>query len=98
MRTKNALPRRSVLRTGLGLSAASLIGRMAWASSDFPNKPLRFVVPFAAGGALDYVARMVGAQFTAATGQQVIVDTVRARRGSSPWTTSSAPRPMATRC
>ncbi|MBI2316373.1 MAG: tripartite tricarboxylate transporter substrate binding protein [Betaproteobacteria bacterium] len=40
----------------------------------YPNKPIRFIVPFPAGGGSDYVARAVGRQLGAALGQSVVVD------------------------
>lgn len=40
----------------------------------YPAKPIRFVVPYPAGGGTDVVARMVGAKLSEAWGQQIIVD------------------------
>src|SRR5258706_13558606 len=40
----------------------------------FPTKPLRIIVPFAAGGPTDIVARTVGQQLTLAFGQPVVID------------------------
>src|SRR5262245_11155206 len=40
----------------------------------WPNKPVRFVVPYAPGGPTDVVARLVGARLTDIIGQQVIID------------------------
>lgn len=41
----------------------------------FPNRPLRLIVPFAAGSTADNVARVLSAKLTEQLGQQVIVDT-----------------------
>ncbi|MFM9972052.1 MAG: tripartite tricarboxylate transporter substrate binding protein [Burkholderiales bacterium] len=40
----------------------------------FPNKPIRIVVPFPAGGSVDVLGRMVGAKMSESIGQPVLVD------------------------
>lgn len=45
----------------------------AWAQN-FPTKPVRYVVPFGAGGSPDLVARILAERFTRLWGQQVLVE------------------------
>jgi len=55
--------------------AAVLIGiPMAVHAQTFPSKPIRLVVPFPAGGALDTIARILVPPLSRALGQNVIVD------------------------
>lgn len=57
------------------LCAACAVGTMsAWAQQDYPNKPIRVIVPYPPGGTLDVIARGVGAQISKTLGQQVVVD------------------------
>ena len=44
------------------------------AAQNYPVKPIRFVVPFAAGGATDVMARVFGQKFSETWGQPVVVD------------------------
>ena len=46
----------------------------AVAQAAYPDKPIRFVVPYGAGGPGDSVSRLIGAGLTKRMGQQVIVD------------------------
>jgi tripartite-type tricarboxylate transporter receptor subunit TctC len=46
----------------------------AQAQSDFPNKPIRIVVPFAAGGSTDVLARVTGQVISKALGQTAVVE------------------------
>lgn len=43
-------------------------------SQAFPSKPVHIVVPFAAGGAVDFIARVAGQGMSESLGQQVLVD------------------------
>jgi tripartite-type tricarboxylate transporter receptor subunit TctC len=43
-------------------------------AADYPQRPVRLVVPYAAGGSTDTVARIVGARLTERLGQQVVID------------------------
>jgi tripartite-type tricarboxylate transporter receptor subunit TctC len=60
----------------LGVLAALLIA-LAPATApaqDYPNRPIRLIVPFAAGGLNDVVARLVGPYLERALGQPVVID------------------------
>ena len=43
-------------------------------AADYPQRPVRLVVPYAAGGSTDTVARIIGARLSERLGQQVVVD------------------------
>jgi tripartite-type tricarboxylate transporter receptor subunit TctC len=55
------------------LAAALALAPLA-ALADYPDKPITFIVPFAAGSATDQLARALGQAVTAETKQSVVVD------------------------
>ena len=44
-------------------------------AATYPDKPIRLIVPFAAGGGVDVVARLVSQKYAEAFGQQMVIDT-----------------------
>ena len=59
----------------LGLALAFVLATAGMASADgYPSHPIRLIVPFAAGGAADSVARIVGKHVGDALGQTVVVE------------------------
>src|SRR6266702_8877979 len=60
------------IATSLAAFAASLAAAAALAQ--YPSKPIRLIVPFAAGGGNDNVARLVGKHLSDSLGQQLVID------------------------
>jgi tripartite-type tricarboxylate transporter receptor subunit TctC len=83
--------RRRVLNTFASLAAASaamplsVIGS-ARAQQDYPNRPIRMIVPFPPGGPIDTMARLVAEELSARVGQVVVEN--RAGGGSTIGTKS----------
>src|SRR5690606_36459904 len=55
---------------------------VANASADYPNKPVRLIVPYAPGGATDVIGRVVAQHLSTSLGQQFVVEN-RAGAGGS---------------
>ena len=59
----------------IALAACATLGTSsAQAQGDYPAKPLRFIVPYPAGGGTDTIARLIGTQLTQRWGQPVVVE------------------------
>ena len=69
--SRQAIGRRSVVAAAL---AAPFAGVPAGAESAWPSKPVRIIVPFNAGGAIDALVRVIADGLTTKLGQQVLVD------------------------
>jgi tripartite-type tricarboxylate transporter receptor subunit TctC len=61
------------LRTLMAGLAAACLPLIA-AASAYPDKPIRLIVPYAAGGGADGAARIVAQRLSVALGQQVLID------------------------
>ena len=59
---------------GAAIVSLVLAGVSASAQSDWPNKPIRLVVPYGPGSSPDVIARLIGDKLGARLGQPVIVD------------------------
>ena len=61
--------RRAVVAVSLAAVSVAV-----WSQANYPDKPIRFVVPYPPGGGTDVIARIVQARFQAALGQPIIID------------------------
>jgi tripartite-type tricarboxylate transporter receptor subunit TctC len=72
----------SVMRWFSGAACAvalSVAAAGGWAAANYPDKPIRLIVPYAPGGNTDILARALGVRMTESWGKPVVVD----NRGSA---------------
>jgi tripartite-type tricarboxylate transporter receptor subunit TctC len=67
--------------------AAALVLAVAWTgaqaqSGTWPNRPIKWIVPFAAGGATDVFSRLAAEQLSTALGQPVVVENLTGAAGA----------------
>lgn len=44
------------------------------ATKDYPNRPIKMVIPYAAGGPMDFIGRTLGPRLTQSLGQPIVID------------------------
>lgn len=62
------------LLTSLLVAGLSVVPAPGKADPSYPNRPIRIINPFAAGGTVDAVARVIGGELSKAWGQPVVVE------------------------
>ena len=67
------LPRRQFLHLAAGAAALPTTSRFGWAQA-YPNRPVRMIVGFPAGGQADIVARLIGQWLQERLGQPFVVE------------------------
>ena len=75
--------RNSAMRIPLGLLAAALLTSPGSAQAAYPDRPITLIVPFAAGGPTDVVARIVAESMSRTLGQQIVVENVAGAGGTT---------------
>ena len=70
-------------RTLMLALAATTVPTVRAQTAPWPNKPIRYIVPFAAGGTTDILARVVGEKLGIALGQTIVVDNKAGQGGSA---------------
>jgi tripartite-type tricarboxylate transporter receptor subunit TctC len=75
------LPRREFLRLAVGSAALTTIAPIATAQT-YPTRPITMNVPYAAGGPLDVMARVIADGMRGALGQTIVIENVAGAGGS----------------
>ena len=82
------------LPTVLGLAAAAFaLGVVSAEAQNYPTRPITVIVPFAAGGPTDVVARIVGDHMGKTLGQQIVVENVVGAGGTTGISRGAAAAP-----
>jgi tripartite-type tricarboxylate transporter receptor subunit TctC len=85
--TKEIFMKRTVLGAALALFASLS------AAQTYPTRPVTIIVPFAAGGPTDIIARITGEYFSKALGQQFVVENVAGAGGTTGITRGAQSKP-----
>jgi len=75
------------------LAAALALTATSASAQDYPKRPVTIVVPFAAGGPTDIIARIVGDHFSRTLGQQFIVENIAGAGGTTGITRGAQAKP-----
>jgi tripartite-type tricarboxylate transporter receptor subunit TctC len=70
----NPTRRGIILNAAAVMAASSLPFGGAWAQAEYPARPVRVIVPYAAGGGTDFFARLVFAEMGNQLGQQFVIE------------------------
>jgi tripartite-type tricarboxylate transporter receptor subunit TctC len=65
-----------MLRLIFAVLAVQLVGAAAALGQDWPSRSITLIVPYAAGGPVDTVARIMGSRLSEVLGQQIVVENV----------------------
>ncbi len=78
--------RRDTIVAALALAISTVATSAVWAQGAYPSKPITVIVPFAAGGPTDVVARLLGDHMGRTLGQTLVVENIGGAGGSTGMT------------
>ena len=76
------LPRRRFLHLAAGAAALSVASQIANAQT-YPSRPITMIVPFAAGGGTDVIARIISEHMSHTLGQRMIIENIAGAGGTT---------------
>jgi tripartite-type tricarboxylate transporter receptor subunit TctC len=77
----------------IAVTTALALSAMPALAQKYPNRPVTIIVPFAAGGPTDIIARIVGEYYSKALGQQFVVENVAGAGGTTGITRGAQSKP-----
>ncbi|WP_103717386.1 tripartite tricarboxylate transporter substrate-binding protein [Bosea psychrotolerans] len=81
------------LRAAIALAGVLAVAAPAAAQDSYPSKPITMIVPFAAGGSSDVIARLVGDEMGRALGQRIVMENMGGAGGATALTRASRAEP-----
>src|SRR5437773_7134302 len=78
---------------GIGFAAIGFAAGPAAAQADYPRRAITVIVPFAAGGPTDVVARIVGDHMSRTLGQQIVIENIVGAGGTTASTRAARASP-----
>src|SRR3974390_84480 len=75
------LPRRQFLHLAASAAALPMMSHFAWAQS-YPTRPVRLIVPAAAGGPGDFIGRLIAQKLNEAWGKSFVVENIPTGAGN----------------
>jgi tripartite-type tricarboxylate transporter receptor subunit TctC len=91
MTVQVSLTRRLAMTAGLVSIAACAVPAMA--QDNYPSKPITMIVPFAAGGSSDVIARLVGDEMGRVLGQRIVMENMAGAGGATALTRAARAEP-----
>lgn len=67
---------KSLQRIACGLAATLLCAAAAAQTGNYPTRPIKLITPFAAGGAIDVLCRVIGERLSQRLGQNILVESI----------------------
>src|SRR5438876_8680697 len=90
--TQNRITRRMFSKSALVAAAALALPRVTRAQQGYPNRPIRFILAFGAGGVADITARIAAEKLGEKLGQRLVVENQAGPGGiAAARTVTSAP-------
>ncbi len=76
------LTRSHFLKSTIALAAVGLLAGTAHAQANYPTRPIKLIVPYAAGGSVDAFARVIGPSLEARLKQPIVIENIAGAGGA----------------